>query len=181
MNVRQNYLTLIVGTKGTGKTTAMKRILQSTSKKIIVLDVFDHTDWRHLPMLAVKDIKRWVNGNVRVVTDEPELALSEIAKYVYNSIIVYEDANQYFESHLSKDVKRIIIQSKQKNNDIFVMYHSLGEVAKYFRTMYNRILLFKTKDTISECKKYSNAKGIESALNYCQMSPNQFVNQIVEN
>ena len=179
--MRYNDFSLIVGDRGTGKTTFQKNILKVNQKKSLVMDLIDHPTWRDFYTIKDTDLKKWKSGNVRVITDDPERTVKLIAQYVYNSNIIYEDANQYFDFNLSKDVKKVIIQSKQKNNDIFAMYHGLAEIPKYFRSMFNSLILFKTNDVLSETKKFAAKNKLEKAFLAVQKHKSNFYCEAITN
>lgn len=163
---RINEITLIVGRRGTGKTTAQRKILMENRKKSLVVDTFPHPSWSDHPIVEIDKLKYWKAGNYRIILgsneSDFETDLVKIGQYANNCNIVFEDARKYFSHSVPKQVERIIIDSKQKNVDVYIMYHSLSQVPKYLREMYDNLILFKTGDAPDVYRRFSNYAEIEA-------------------
>lgn len=158
---RINEITLICGRRGTGKTTIQQNILMVNSKKTLVVDTFDHPSWQHFPIINIEQLKYWKNGNYRIILSNYTKDLIQISNSVNNCNIVYEDAKKYFNHSLPQSVINAVIDSKQKNTDIYIMYHALSQIPKFLREMYDNLVLFKTKDSTEVYSKFSNPHEIQ--------------------
>lgn len=158
---RINEITTLVGYRGTGKTTVQRKILQSNKKKSLIVDTFDHPSWRDFPIISIDDLKYWKSGNYRVLLSDLNEDLIKIGNSVNNCNIVYEDAKKYFQHHIPVEVQKVIIDSKQKNIDMYFMFHMLSEIPKYLRQMNDNVIIFKTKDSPDAYKLFSNSNEVK--------------------
>lgn len=159
--MRINEITVIAGRRGTGKTTLQQKILSVNPKKTLVVDTFDHPSWSDFPVISIDKLKYWKSGNYRVILSDYNKDLITISDYCNNCNVVYEDAKKYFTSSLPQSVITAVIDSKQKNTDIYIMYHSLSQIPKFLREMYDNLILFKTKDGSDVYNRFSNAQEIQ--------------------
>lgn len=159
---RINEITVLCGRRGTGKTTMQQKILDVNPKKTLIVDTFDHPAWRHVPIVEIEQLQYWKKGTYRVILQDFSTDLISIGNHVGNCNIVYEDAKKYFRNTIPAEVERVIIDSKQKNIDVYFMFHMLSEVPKYLRQMYDNLILFKTKDAPDVYKRFSNYLEIET-------------------
>ena len=127
-------VTIVVGGRGTGKTTLVREYLQS------------------------------VNPGARMVYDPAahyldlynhKLLPFEVFKYkatqVEKACVVYEEATINFSNRGDdKDLKNLLVMSRYKNNSIFLVYHSLRAVPRYIFDLCNYIILFKTNDAVKK-------------------------------
>ena len=63
---RINEITILVGRRGTGKTTLMRNILKANKKKALIVDTFDHPSWSDCDIVPISNLKYWKKGNYRV-------------------------------------------------------------------------------------------------------------------
>ena len=143
---RLNELITFAGAKGTGKTTVAKEMLDASKKKHIVVDMQDHPAYRHLPIITLDQIAQRPKFNCRVLTREPYKAIAEINEHIYNMNIVLEDARRYIQAHVPRHIEEFIINHKQHNTDIIMMFHSLRQIPTFVVDLQDRIVLFHTKD-----------------------------------
>lgn len=188
---RVNYITLIVGTRGTGKTTFVKGseehkiegvidiyLDRDPKQKILIVDLFDNPVWSDVPTITVEKLARWKSGVYRIYhSDEIEL-FRIINKYCYNTVIFFEDATKYIQNSLEENLKRLLIDSKQRNIDVFFAFHYLGAVPPKLAKISDFIVLFKTNEVFSSQlrNKYPHP-DIEPAFKEVTAHKNRFFNK----
>lgn len=154
---RVNKIILLVGRRGCGKTTTGKKIANAQSKKVLVVDTFQHPSYDDFSTTTTDKLKYWKSGNYRVFDKEPIQILLTINEHVRNSCIILEDAAKYLWGNVPAGVKGLLIDSRNRNLDIILMFHNLADIPPYIAKMYNDMVLYKTNDNMSkEMSKFSN-------------------------
>lgn len=179
MAKRLNEITIIAGGKGTGKTTFTKRMMKSQKKPIIIIDTFDHPSYKDIRSISINDLKKWDKQDCRIFDAPPFEIIRAVRKYTANAFIVLEDARKYIRASVPVDIENFMIDSKQRNFDILVMYHSLGQVPKFMRDMFDNIVLMKTKDNESMINRYVCRDELISKFRKLKASKNQFDIEII--
>jgi len=147
MEERFNAITLIVGFRGTGKTTFARSFFENYSK-VLVLDTNDHPAYRDLAEIEPRQLRRWKKGHKRLFRGDPKQNLAAIENDVSNALIVFEDARKYIKRTLPEELERMITDSKQRNNDIFLLYHSLSMIPPFLFQSIDYLTLFFTKESL---------------------------------
>jgi tRNA uridine 5-carbamoylmethylation protein Kti12 len=161
---RLNKIIIVCGRRGSGKTTFAKKLISCSPLKTLVLDTFDHKDYRNLTPIQPEQLARWKSGNVRLFTGDPVENCQIIFNNVHNSLVVFEDARRYIEPTIQKPIRQGIVEHRNKNNDLVFMFHNLKDVPPYLCTMFNSLVLFKTNDNMDVMQhKYSNWGEIKEA------------------
>lgn len=162
---RQNKIILIVGRRGCGKTTLAQQLIKRSRLKVCVFDLYDHPDYRYLPLADISKLSRWKSGNLRVISSDPVPDLTELFKTVNNCTVFLEDSKRYIDPNVQKQLQTVIIQHRMFNQDIIMMFHSLKDVPNYIARMHNDMILFKTNETIAAAvkDKFSNWGDIAEA------------------
>lgn len=192
-----NTVSAIFGKRGSGKTEFLKgnEALQlpgffkpslSNDMKVLTIDTIDHPSYRDIPFIAPERLKGWKKGVYRtfVKADEmPELnQLINDLPSMWNTLLVYEDAYKHQYDKLSKPVKDLIIDSKQKNINMVFMYHGFSMAPKDLYRMLDFIELFKTKDHPS-VRKDDMPGYYDQALkvyNEVQANPSRFYHKLID-
>jgi hypothetical protein len=168
--MRDNIVSLVVGTRGTGKTDFIKNLLYQSKiafKKQLVVDTFDSTVWRNLktftnpaqenvtvPVLPLANFPHWLTGLYRMFDSDTDLMMSLIQDHANNCQIVFEDATKYVGSKLSKDMKKFVLDSKQKNLDLIFIFHSLASIPPDLVRVADTLTIFKTNEGEPSKDKY---------------------------
>jgi hypothetical protein len=177
---RLNKIILVVGRRGTGKTTFAKKLISVSPLKVLILDTFDHPDYRGIKSIVPDQVARWKSGNVRLYTGDPVENCQIIFDSVYNSLIVFEDARRYIEPTIQKSIRQGIVEHRNRNNDLVFMFHNLKDVPPYLCSMYNSLVLFKTNDnTKVRQDKYSNWEEIISVHERVMKNPISWYNETI--
>lgn len=190
---RSNSINLIAGTKNTGKTTFVKGSLQhkvagiipaylkaDPNQKILIIDDYDHHDWREYPIIKLSDLRRWERGVVRIFEfNDIEEVAAAINANCYNTIVIFEDSGKYVEANLQHHMKKLIKDSKNKNIDIYFLYHYLNEVPPKIVMLLDNIILFKTGDKKSKVEnKYTHpaiGEALERVRQHKDFHHNEFI------
>lgn len=144
---------VIVGGRGTGKTTFVKTITDvSPQPKVLVVDTFHHPAYANWPQIDADSLHRWQSGKYHLSGSNTDYYLSAIEKNCRNTLIVFEDAAKYVNQNPQLEVKRICLDSKQRNNDVIFIYHSFAEVPKSFLRWIDFVTIFKTQEVIESQK-----------------------------
>lgn len=186
METRFNKIVGIFGRRGTGKSLYLlgsnftsvdedkklnkKGILDlyaSKKTKGLIIDSIDHPAYRNIPIMPMDKIKVWKSGFYRVIIDIKDISklnklLSETAS-VWNSVLIYEDARKHTFAKADDYLNALMGDSKQKNIDIFFMYHNFGECPPDLYRKMDYIKCFKTKDS-PECRKKALTSCYEEAM-----------------
>lgn len=184
---RTNKIILIIGKRGTGKTDYIKEIIDvfPQPKKLIVdtldnppwrnMKTWKHPDWstRQIPVMPVEKLSQHENGLYRMYSEDTDLLQEAVAKHCEDTLVVMEDATRYFNSKLSKAQKAYLLNSKQKNVDVIIVWHYLGNLPAEILRIADYIVLFKTGEGAFNPDKYFHP-GFKEAFEYVKNSKNKF-------
>ncbi len=165
---RINNIIIIVGKRGTGKTDFTKELVRaSRMPKKLIIDIFDNPVWRNMkthnrpddenvliPAMDLEDIPFHKQGLYRAFSDDTDALEMAIDQHCINSLIVVEDASRYFSLQLNKRQKRYLLNSKQKNLDIVLVFHYLSTLPTELLKMADYLTIFKTGEKFYDEKKY---------------------------
>jgi hypothetical protein len=156
---RLSELTIIVGKKGSGKTTFTKEnIVNRVRKKVLIVDTFaDHPAYKEYPLIPTDKadmfLKNWKSGKMLIAHPNPLELFPIFELRIRNTMLILEDAKKYLTDSTPEEIRRLIIDHKNKGIDIVLMFHTLSQVPKFIRQMYENIIIFHTKDTVQDVKK----------------------------
>ncbi len=166
MGTRINYLLLLVGNRGTGKTTTALQVAEKTGKAVIVINTDRHPAYADFDVVTVDELKKWKGKKCVVfVQDEDEVnqAADILNKYQANAVVIFEDAQKYINENISKPILRLIINHRMRNFDLLFMFHFLKHVPPKIACNYNILFLFKTTDgAVNLASKYGNWQSINA-------------------
>lgn len=193
--MRTNKVILIAGTRGTGKTDYLKNItykMSSIFPKCLIVDTFDSEPWRTLktynhpermnfsvPIVPLSKLKYWKAGIGRVFSSDTDSIMARIQEDLMNTFIIFEDATKYVGSTLTKDVRKFVLDSKQKNLDIVFVFHTLMAIPPELVRISDVLVLFKTGDEALPSKYGSNPE-IERLRQKIKQSKDRFINYSIE-
>lgn len=192
--MRTNKVILIAGTRGTGKTDYVKNLLakmKGTFPKCLVVDTFDNPVWLDLsthdhkdrmelvPIIQMEQLNRWKKGIARIYHSNTNLLVEEIEKTVKNTFVVFEDATRYIGSRLSDQMRRFVLDSKQKNTDLVFIFHNLTAIPPELVRVSDILVLFKTNEGKVNEAKYPWAE-IPKMMQELKQSSNRFATKILK-
>lgn len=133
---------LIVGARGMGKTTTVKKLLSRV-----------HADAR-----VVLD----VNGEYKDLYNKPFIGFEEFAKKLVktkHAFIVVEEATVSLSNRsYSKDMADVLVRARHADNTIVLVYHSIRQIPTYIFPLANMVILHKTGDGPEIIGKLDNDK-----------------------
>lgn len=193
--MRTNKVILIVGNRGTGKTDYVKNLILSqmqTFPKQLVVDTFDSDVWHNLqtwnnpqgfnievPVIQGKDLGRWRKGIARMFSAEIKPMLAQIQEGAKNTFLVFEDATKYVGSRLTDDMRKFVLDSKQKNLDIVFIFHSLASIPPELVRVSDILVLFKTGEGDVSKTKYPWAQ-IPKMMELLRKSVDKYKNLVLQ-
>lgn len=139
-------INVIVGGRQTGKTTLAKAMVKvSNRRRTLVLDTLDHPGWLHLDKTNdVRDLQRFQRGGLRIFGPMPSDLIHAVRHHIKNAFVVFEDARKFTGSKISKDMEALLIDCKQRGNDLLFMYHAYSLVPKSMSHYMDRLICLKT-------------------------------------
>ena len=157
---------LIVGGRVTSKTTFVKKLLDGASlPKWLLIDTFRQTAYNNFREVTFNDVyEANLQGNCHLPSSNIEDNLHHLTERVVNTMLVFEDCLKYISSNPQPAIRKICLDSKQRNNDVFFIYHSLSQVPPRLSTWADYLILFKTQERLKNQK--SRLGGI-----YTQIEP----------
>ncbi|NJK98341.1 MAG: hypothetical protein HC905_28555 [Bacteroidales bacterium] len=191
---RVNYITLIIGTRGTGKTTFVKGLEKlkiegvidvykdrDPKQKILIVDLFDNPVWNEVPTISIEKLSRWKSGTYRIFHNNSNELMTILNRYCYNTVIFFEDATKYVQNSLDENLRRLLIDSKQKNLVMFFFaFNYLMAVPPQLVRISDFLVLFKTNESFSASlrNKYTHP-DIEKAFKEVGQAKSFFYNKTV--
>lgn len=149
MNKRINNVSVVLGRRGSGKTTYIRKLIEeyriaSPLQKILIADTLDHPMYRDIPAIDIELLKRWKKPNIyRIYGSNTDEILTTINTHLQNALIVFEDASKYIRRQLSDDVRSFILDSKQKNLDLIFLFHGFSYVPPEMFRVIDNIVMFR--------------------------------------
>ncbi len=188
--MRVNTVNIIIGGRGTGKTyTILHDVIENyqtadPDKKILVLDTFNAPAYSGVENVDRSNIKRWKKGVKRflisAVPQEFDADIDYIAKTCYNTVIILEDSGRFVGSALRSSVLKLVTDTKQKNIDLYLVFHALMQVPPRLIQLADYILLHKTNETLTKTlqNKYP-FPDLHKAFYSVQKNKNKYYMEIV--
>lgn len=191
-----NTINLLLGARGTGKTvfvTGDKEIKQeclidiyiNKGMKVLILDTYDHPSYAGIKIIKPEQINNnWKRGVYRCfcLPDDFEELLGIVYNNFWNGAIIIEDAYKTQRGKTTRNLSRLIGDSKNKNIDIYLMFHTWKYVPKDLYTYLDYIELWKTKGMLTsreENELADNYPAVEFAYNQVQKNPNPYYHQTI--
>ena len=178
---RQSTLTTIVGRQGVGKTTYILLELINRfvgTKGVLIYDYSNEEKYQSIPIILLKDLKRWKSKGVyRIYDPDPIVVFEHIRKYVRNCFLVCEDAKSYMNPNLQSEIAEVLGIRRQLGIDIICNFWALENVPPVVLTYSNFITIFKTRDKyekVVKLDKIPNPDDVIKAWETVQKHPNQY-------
>ncbi len=172
-----NKIYSVIGARGTGKTPlimggederGMAKIFLEKKMSVLILDTLDHPKYSMIQTILPKDFGKLSRstGIYRCLAnaDDMQIVIRELKK-VWNTFIVFEDAYKYTGTRFNQDMRTVIADSKQQNNDLLYMYSCWAWTPIDLVRQANYLIVFKTMDS-PECRMTALggcAKEVENA------------------
>lgn len=192
---RQNFVYIVVGNRGTGKTDFLKNTVSKLLpqfQKVLITETMDSDVWKNLATwsnpendaikigrIAPEDIHRFKKGIALTYSSDTDYMFEEIDAELKNAVLVMEDSTKYIASKLPGNIRKLVLDSKQKNIDIFLVFHSLSAVPPELVRIANFVVLFKTNDGEISKTKYP-FPDLHKAAEILNKSTNRFAHKIIQ-
>jgi GTPase SAR1 family protein len=124
---KKGYCIIIIGGRGQGKTTFIKKMIQG--KPNYIFDVQNEYSEGFNPC-----------GH----TDR-NLFLHEASQFIQTQIVI-EEATGFFKGHTNKILDQMMLSVRHTNNNIYFVFHNIQAVPPAIVNMCNYVVLFKTAD-----------------------------------
>lgn len=197
MAIRLNKLGIILGMNGAGKTKYFKgdkklglpgfiKAYLDLGMKVLIIDPIDHPDYQDIKALSKADFKKFTSGVARIVFDPDDIALLNqmlcSSPNINNTLIVYEDATTHTFSKCDKYLRRLMVNRKQWNLDILMMYHSFAQTPLDIWRSINYVELFKTQDSPEMRKKQMQGyyNSAERTYNQVRQETNRYFHKLID-
>lgn len=152
----------MVGGRGSGKTDFVKNLIYPLTKKRYICDTFDNPAWRtyktHLhpersgeiiPIIDLEDVIEDATEGTetfRIANSDTDAIFDTIEKDVWNALVVVEDATRFISRQVSSEVRKFVLDTKQRNLDLIFVFHSLTDVPPDLIRWSDYLTLFKTNE-----------------------------------
>lgn len=191
--MRINTVNIVCGGRGTGKSTFFDGSKQHNVRgvipaylngkgiqKVLIVDTFDNPFWQHYPIMNAKNLARWQKGIYRLFGSDIVRTMNTIEANCYNTALVFEDATKFIGSRLTDDVKNFIVDSKQKNLDIFFIFHALMLIPNDLIRFSDTLTLFKTNENFTtNLRSKFPVPNLEQLFNEVNAHPSKYYNQTI--
>lgn len=158
---RTAKLVIVLGFNGTGKTTVLRHILQSTAQKALVITP-DDAEWTDCPLTELEKPSDFVFRGIHRHIYNPDRTLDAIAK-LRKGALVFDDCRAYFQDRTDTEIRKLLIRRRQLESDVYVVGHGFTQVPPVFFTFVSHYILFRTVDNIERRKDciYNNFEYIK--------------------
>lgn len=177
-----NHVNITIGKRGTGKTTLQLKRIAKHPLKTLIIDTIDHhayRQYRAIPPIAIDD-KIWKKGTVRVFVSDFKEVFHQLTNNVSNAYIVFEDCTKYIRYNVNDDIRKFIVDSKQKNIDLCFIYHGFGMVQPDMFRLADSLTILKTNENINTYKsKVPNFETVKVVNELIQKSSNPYIYRTV--
>ena len=170
---RTNKVIIVCGTKNTGKTTFVRELmLKFPQSKILVVDTIIHPSYEDFgqPVDSAR-LAKWKppktsteKSLVRVQMRDLDETLHNISEYVSNTVVIFEDATKFLRGGLNGIMRNIILDCKQKNDDIILLFHSLNSVPPELFENADILILKLTQETEQKLRKIDKIPCFDEVL-----------------
>lgn len=149
--IRDNIVATVVGGRGTGKSTFIRqKLVNPYPKKVLIYDINVNRKFSDIEEIPIQALEEW-NSNTkatyknRIVNSDFKMCLKEFLK-LKNCLLVLEDTTKYVGSVLPKDVKTLMLETKQTNVDLILTFHSYRRMPPDVFDFSNMLEVFATND-----------------------------------
>jgi hypothetical protein len=144
------------------------------------MDTFDNPGYSLFANIDTDLLKRWRLPNTyRIFGSDTDSIFATIQTHFYNGLVVFEDASKYIRRQLSDDVRKFILDSKQKNIDLIFVFHGFSYAPPEMWRIVDAVTLFKCDNPAYRKTDIVNFDQVEQAWNEVMCDPNQFSKQTI--
>ncbi|GAB4296376.1 MAG: hypothetical protein Kow0068_20810 [Marinilabiliales bacterium] len=162
---------IIIGKKGSGKTTYLTKKIKDTIKENIFFCS---------PVATFKKV-----NNILFLNDTVLLNTSFLQHEIKDSLLIFDDCKNYINPHpYEKNTLKImnfVRLSRHYNNSMYFVFHSFEQVTRTLWTLSDRIILFKSFDNIEKFSKiFSNFENVRKKFHEVNSNKSDNYHQVIE-
>lgn len=155
--VREVYVMIVLGKKGTGKTTYVRRLIKqalSVRRRVLVVTP-NLDDFTSIPLVHPRYPQRIASyrGARRVVCVAEPKQVDEICKVFRHGLLVLDDCRAYLDDKPSIYLKNMLISARHYDVDVIAVGHGFTTVPPQFFAYATHFMLFATTDNPANRKK----------------------------
>lgn len=168
--MRPSIVTLQFGAKRTGKTQATLDIIADfarAGKRVLIFDIGNQPEYDLFEDITIEQLPYFREITVAKCRqpDRIEEFFEAVNSNIRNTLLILEDATSYMGGNLPKSIQRVLLNSRNANNDILVNLHSIAEPAPFLWRHSEVIILRRTGDDAYNLpKKVRNPEQIQAAM-----------------
>lgn len=155
--MRRTKFVLILGYNGTGKSTFVKKLIESyqkTNRRVLICTPHD-VEWLEFSEVKTdKEITNFKGVRRKIIFDLSDL--ENILLHYRKGLLIFDDCRVYLNSSTSQIIRKLMIERRQKMLDLAAVGHGFTEVPPTFFTFASELVLFKTNDNIRKRKDVIN-------------------------
>lgn len=150
---RKPFMTMVLGTNGTGKSTIMRTILQKCNAKKALVVTNHIEEWRDVPEVDLSHREDFIFEGIRKTRcyqpTKGDMGTLAKLRYFRKGIIIFDDARLYMKDAKTDNlIEDLMISYRQQELDIFVVAHGFTKVRPVFYSYVSNIILFRTLDSV---------------------------------
>lgn len=184
---RINQVILIEGKRGTGKSTYLRELirkyrLKHPTQKILIISAINQPSYKDIPTIDLTMLPRWKNANIyKIYGSNTEEILQAVEEHFTNGLLIMEDATSFIPKTIPKEVRRMIIDTKQKNVDMLITFHGFMSTPPELLRYCDAITMFRT-DSPESRKNEIGAyfEDVLKAYNEINKSTNPYYNKTIK-
>ncbi len=179
--VRDNWIYLLVGKRGCGKTTTAIRLARKIGNPIMVINTDNNDAYKDFEIVPLSKLYQWKGKEGICITDDPLEALRIVNLHLLNTFIICDDTQKYIRGSVHEKAIKFIINHRMRNFDVVFMYHALKFVPPYLSDQFNQIVLFKTLDSnMSDLKnRFNNADTLIKKMAEIKAHPSPYYCDVI--
>jgi energy-coupling factor transporter ATP-binding protein EcfA2 len=185
--MRINLVNLILGKRGCGKTTFVRKLIalyraKHIYRKILIVSTIDQPGYKDIPIIEISHLKRWKgSGTYRIFGSNTNEILEAIEEHFRGGLLVMEDSTAFIPKIIPEKLRRMIIDTKQKDVDMIMVFHGFMSTPPEILRYTDTLTFFKT-DTPDSRKEAIGAyyNDVLTQYNNVMASTNQYIYKTVK-
>ena len=167
---REVYVMVVLGKKGTGKTTYIRRLINKALmvKRRVLVVTPNYDDFRGIPMVHPDYPQRVATykGARKIVCVAEPKTIDEICKVFRHGMLVLDDCRAYIDDKPSIYLKNMLISARHYDVDIIAVGHGFTTVPPQFFAYATHFMVFATTDNpINRKRNVRNYPEVEATVN----------------
>jgi len=146
---------IVVGRQGSGKSTALRRLVLASAqagRRVLVVTPNDD-DWADIPLLDENRMATF-RGIRRAQCDQDEERALSLGLRFSGGMLVYDDARSNFSDLVTTEKRAFISRLRHRDIDLFSVSHGFTDTPPLFFTHATHYLIFATTDDVSRRRRY---------------------------